>query len=600
MKRSLRILVLCLLAVAGLYWLWPGGTVKNAPRQGKDAVAKVNATNTPAAGAASAVAKALPTLNTNKLAYRLANTTNSIRKLETMPHAVLLANAFIDTDQPLDLKIPAHLKAEGDPGAYIVQARKAIDAQFRAALAGAQAQIVSYIPNNAYLVKVTVGGAGALSGNPLVQAVLPYEPYYKLQSSLLGLAVNESTLPAGTALTLGLFATDPDAEAEVEKAGAKVIGHDQSPFGQVLRVLAPTDWTQLAQLPGVQFMEPAHTRRMANDLARVTMGISADTLVSSNYMNLYGSNVLVAVNDTGVDTNHPDFGVGGTAASPDTVPPCRVTGLTYFDMVDTNGHGTHVAGIIAGNGSRSLNPVNVGTYAEGSVPNADYRGKAPLANLFSIRANSYSDYQLQTNAAMTGALISNNSWDYGNGDAAYDLAAASYDYATRDALPYTTGSQPVLFVFAAGNDGNGDDSGIGGSGDTILSPGTAKNVITVGALEQLRYITNVVSLFVTPGTGRTLPLPRTRCSFGMLRTDPVTRWQLFRPGNVGIGTEGNYGRFKPDVVAPGRLWSRPPRFANNDEWNTNAYYNPTNHSLRLILTSWWPAMGCCISPVQVT
>ena len=571
--------MLCLLAVAGLYWLWPGGTVKNAPRQGKDAVAKVNATNTPAAGAASAVAKALPTLNTNKLAYRLANTTNSIRKLETMPHAVLLANAFIDTDQPLDLKIPAHLKAEGDPGAYIVQARKAIDAQFRAALAGAQAQIVSYIPNNAYLVKVTVGGAGALSGNPLVQAVLPYEPYYKLQSSLLGLAVNESTLPAGTALTLGLFATDPDAEAEVEKAGAKLVGRDQSPFGQVLRVLAPTDWTQLAQLPGVQFLEPAHSRRMANDLSRVTMGISPDTLVSSNYMNLYGSNVLVAVNDTGVDTNHPDFGVGGTAASPDTVPPCRVTGLTYFDMVDTNGHGTHVAGIIAGNGSRSLNPVNVGTYAEGSVPNADYRGKAPLANLFSIRANSYSDYQLQTNAAMTGALISNNSWDYGNGDAAYDLAAASYDYATRDALPYTTGSQPVLFVFAAGNDGNGDDSGIGGSGDTILSPGTAKNVITVGALEQLRYITNVVSLFVTPGTGTNAPTTN-QVQFWYAATDSSDQVAAYSAlGNVGIGTEGNYGRFKPDVVAPGTfVVSTSSGFPNNDEWNTNAYYNPTNDS----------------------
>ena len=49
-----------------------------------------------------------------------------------------------------------------------------------------------------------------------------------------------------------------------------------------------------------------------------------------------------------------------------------------------------------------------------------------------------------------------------------------------------TGSQPVLFVFAAGNDGGGDDNGGGGNPDTILSPATAKNVITVGALEQYR------------------------------------------------------------------------------------------------------------------
>ncbi len=96
--------------------------------------------------------------------------------------------------------------------------------------------------------------------------------------------------------------------------------------------------------------------------------------------------------------------------------PIRVAGLTPLDLVDTNGHGTHVAGIIAGNGSMSLNPVNVGVYAEGSVSNADFRGKAPLANLFSLAYGGYTDYQLQTNAAMVGALISNNSWDYGNGD----------------------------------------------------------------------------------------------------------------------------------------------------------------------------------------
>ena len=63
-----------------------------------------------------------------------------------------------------------------------------------------------------------------------------------------------------------------------------------------------------------------------------------------------------------------------------------------------------------------------------------------------------SDQQLQEAAALTNALISNNSWNYG-GDNAYDLAAASYDAATRDALAEVTGSQPVLFVFSAGNGG---------------------------------------------------------------------------------------------------------------------------------------------------
>jgi len=58
-------------------------------------------------------------------------------------------------------------------------------------------------------------------------------------------------------------------------------------------------------------------------------------------------------------------------------------------------------------------------------------------------------------------LISNNSWNYG--DSSYNLAAASYDAAVRDALPEVTGSQPVLFVFSAGNGGGGNNDGGGGN-----------------------------------------------------------------------------------------------------------------------------------------
>ena len=131
--------------------------------------------------------------------------------------------------------------------------------------------------------------------------------------------------------------------------------------------------------------------------------------------------------------------------------------------------------------------------------NGQFRGMAPAATLYSVAAinNTFSflnnsDQYLQEAPALTNALISNNSWNY-DGDSIYDLAAASYDAAVRDALPKVTGSQPVLFVFAAGNGGGGNDNGGGGNGDTILSPATAKNVITVGALEQLRNITNIVT-----------------------------------------------------------------------------------------------------------
>src|SRR5207249_178329 len=117
---------------------------------------------------------------TIRFPYRLGNTTKSITELVHSDRALLLANAFIDTSVPRGPAIPPHLRAQGDPGSYIVQARGPVDAAFRKMLADAGATIVSYMPNNAYLVRVAAGGAQDLAANPLTHTILPYEPYYKL------------------------------------------------------------------------------------------------------------------------------------------------------------------------------------------------------------------------------------------------------------------------------------------------------------------------------------------------------------------------------------------------------------------------------------
>lgn len=554
--RRVVLILLCLLSLATVWLFWPGRTphaplAKSSAMTVSSAAGAATGSNAVSA-AASTASSATNSAATNRLAFRLTNTPKTLGQLTTTPHAILLENALVDTDVKPGLSIPKHLQADGEPGAFIVQARGVIDGAFRSAVMAAGGQIVSYIPNNAYLVQLSSAAAGRLAGNPLVQAVLPYEPYFKVRSSLLGRAVEQKPLVPGTVLTLGLFTATAEAtEKQIEALGAKPIGKpDRSPFGPVVRVLPPADWTALARLPGVQVMEPSHQRVNANDLSRVTTGLAADTVTTTNYLDLSGSNVLVVVNDSGVDALHPDL-----------TP--RVIG---FDLTDTNGHGTHVAGIIASSGLNDTAPVNVGANAQGSITNADFRGKAPLATIFSM-SSANSDYALQTNAALQGALISNNSWAYG-GDTEYDLAAASYDWATRDALPGTTGSQAVLFVFAAGNSGGGNNDGGGGSGDTILSPGTAKNVITVGALEQLRDITNIVTTVTSSGTTN-------QTAFWQPRTDSDKQVADYSSrGNVGVGTEGDFGRFKPDVVAPGTFVVS----TRSSQWDTNAYFNPTNIS----------------------
>jgi subtilisin-like proprotein convertase family protein len=574
-KRSSFWILSCLLLLAGAWLFWP--SARHMARSQKTAAPAVRPTVTTTRsastaplllGCGNAATNSAP--KTNAFAYRLTNTKKSLVQLMGDPHAILLENALLDTRVALNLSIPKNLQAQGDPGAYIVQANGPINNAFRATLAAAGAQIVSYIPNNAYLVTVAADGAAALAGRPGVSSVLPYEPYYKVSASLLGLAVNQKSLPDNTVLTLGLFPNTATATmAQIQQLGGTVVANDQSPFGPIVRVTPPQNWTALAVLPGVQIVELAHRRALANDLARVTLGISTDTVTNGDYMNLFGSNVLVEVNDTGIDATHPDFGVTGSAEVPGSATPSRIIGdinNPALSMVDTNGHGTHVAGIIAGNGSKSYSVTNT---PQGSVTNADFRGKAPAARLYSVAAlddtgvSDISDSYLQEAPALTNALISNNSWTY-VGDSSYDLAAASYDAAVRDALPTVTGSQPVLFVFAAGNEGGGNDGGGGGNPDTITSPGTAKDVITVGALEQLRNITNIVT--DASGNSNAVWQPQTDTSFQIAGYSSR--------GNVGIGTEGAFGRFKPDVVAPGSFVVS----TRSEQWDQAAYYNPTNYS----------------------
>ncbi|MGD0814502.1 MAG: S8 family serine peptidase [Verrucomicrobiota bacterium] len=486
--------------------------------------------------------------------YRLSNTKQNIQQLLHNNHALILRNALIDTEAPVALNIPAHLRAKGAPGSYLVQADRPLDKAFYAELSQAGASYISYVPNNAVLVAASPEVATNLAATADVVAVLPYEPYYKLDSTLLPSAVEQQ--PQTNALSVTTFPGQRDAAlAALTQLGATLIGEDRSPFGPTLVVNVPSgSLTAIAQLPLAQEIEAYMPRRLMNDLTRVIMGVATNTLIgTTNYLGLTGLNVTVNLNDTGVDSTHPDF-----------LPTSRLVGDFPSSLTDTDGHGTHVAGIIAGNGSESD---TVTSQIPGSIiPGADFRGKATNATLFvqalDLVAGPYvSDSFLQQNASVNLGptnLISNNSWDYAS--SVYDMHAASFDAATRDAQPNVDGEQPLLFVFAAGNNGSGSDSGINGRANTILSPATAKNVITVGAIDSPRFITNEV----------TLDFQNTNeVWYG--DTDNSNLVADFSScGNVDIGIEGLYGRFKPDVVAPG-MFTISCRAAD--------YVDPTNQTV---------------------
>ncbi len=488
---------------------------------------------------------------------RLSNTTKTIDQLARDNQAILLRNALIDTRVEAP-NIPEHLRAKGDPGSYIVQARGPLTDLFRAELSAAKAEIVSYVPNNAYLVRMNRGGVEKLMGNKDVESILPYEPYYKLDTDLLELAVKKEALSLDKIVRVTWFPGQLDAGVKALPKGS-VVGEDlkSSPFGPE-SLVSTADLVALANLPEVQGVERSYERTLFNDLTRVRLGISTNSLITTlNHQGLTGSNVFVNVNDTTIDNGHPDL-------TPRIFPGAGV-GIT-----DTDGHGTMVAGIITSSGAPDQPN---GTNVPGSVAGADFRGKAPAAKIFSLDIFAgLSDWQLQETAARTNLfafnrnspLISNNSWGYGS--SSYNSAAASYDMAVRDAIPGVTNSQPMIYVFAAGNGGGGNNNGQGGFSGSVISPSTAKNVITVGVLENPRNITNDI---IRPN--RSCVIVTNKEFLGLTDSSNQVAFLSSR-GNVGVSLEGTFGRFKPDVVAPG-TFIVSTRSRQLDE---GVYYSTTN------------------------
>ncbi|MCS1409873.1 MAG: Major intracellular serine protease [Verrucomicrobia subdivision 3 bacterium] len=507
--------------------------------------------------------------------YRLRNTARSVDELARSDHAILLNNALIDTASNIPLVVPKHLRAAEDTESYLLQSVGPFNHVFdQESLDQLEITKVAYIPHNTWIVRMKPTMAAKVRGFAGTQSVLPFDPYFKLNDQLLEFAVRQADIPGIIPLQLTLFAGAEGAVfVELEAIGAEYVAEGTSPFGQTVMVKAPRSALgAIASLDGVLTVEPVAPRQIANDLTRVRLGAdnSLTNLMNTNLHELSGKDILVNINDTGVDARHPDL--ANRVFSPDR-----------RNLLDAEGHGTHVAGTIASSGANSPMITNV----FGSPTNANFHGMAPEASLFVLPIDLVtgplvSDGFLQETAAdynyvdqnRTNVLISNNSWNFRNARE-YNTSAASYDAAVRDALPEMEGEQPVLYVFSAGNSGSGNEDGRGGEPASVFSPGTAKNVITVGALESLRFITNeVVTGFIDEVMTNDMEMLITNQIPIMERlfqppTDSSTQVASFSSrGNVGVGIEGDAGRFKPDVVAPGSFtistragnWTDPEQF----------------------------------------
>lgn len=246
---------------------------------------------------------------------------------------------------------------------------------------------------------------------------------------------------------------------------------------------------ELAVENAVYWIEPYREPRLLGERGALSLsglldseqdcleGAAFDYQAWLNSIGLDGSGVTVHVMDDGLSqgiaTNAP-----GTA-HPDILG--RIVGIdnsTNDALGDSGGgHGHINASIIMGQpiaGGGRVGP-NGFLLGQGVAPQARVHATKVFSNggRFEL-VDDISLADLVTSASKAGARISSNSWGASTGGT-YDSDSQLFDRLTRDADLDTPGRQPMLFCFAAGNDGS--------SANTVGSPATAKNVIAVGAGE---------------------------------------------------------------------------------------------------------------------
>ena len=225
--------------------------------------------------------------------------------------------------------------------------------------------------------------------------------------------------------------------------------------------------------------------------------------------------------------NHTGAGIGialidsGMAGHPDLDP--RVVYRQDFtpanNPADQYGHGTHVAGILAGTGNRSTGANNFYTF----------KGIAPQANLINLRVldQNGSGTDSEVIAAINQAISLKSKYNI----RVINLSLGRPVYESYQLDPLCQAVEAawkagIVVVVAAGNDGRDNSAGTNGYG-TITVPGNDPYVITVGAMKTMS----------TPS--RADDLIASYSSKGPTMLDHVVKPDLVAPGNNIISTYKN-------------------------------------------------------------
>ena len=363
-------------------------------------------------------------------------------------------------------------KEESNPGLHLVQFVGPTRDEWLMSLAQDGLEVVQYIHPYTYVVWGESTAIDRTTAQSFVRWSGAYQPAYAVLPQYRTLQASPIAVRA--------MAYAPDELDEMIQdiqglGGTQItISTGSDPVFELLGFTISGDrLQQVASLPGVYSLQPVPTDggergEMSN---QITAGnYSASNLAYTGYLNwlnrlgLSGNGVVIANVDSGIDQDHTDLS--------NRILSC--TGSTCGGDAASD-HGTHTAGIIAGDGSSGI------TDGSGFLRGL---GMAPGANL--VEQLYYPTYTLpggmltlMYQSSLNGAVISGNSWGPSGSPLGYDSDTRQVDIGVPDADPDAPFDQPLTYVLSIMN-GYGGTSSQG-------TPDEAKNILTIGSTEMQTY-----------------------------------------------------------------------------------------------------------------
>ncbi len=378
----------------------------------------------------------------------------------------------------------------------LIQFRSKLDTASRKALSEAGIKLLGYIPHNSWFASIPVSLDHDLPVLSMVRWIGKILPEDKLSQALLG---DDRRLEEGGKIKINvIYFRDTDTRTlrnRLEALSAKVINED--PLLKSITVsVKPGKIQSLANDDAVRWVEPAGSGGEAES-DRVRTHIQVDQVQG---MDLTGDGIRVGIfEDHHAFRDHPDFGT--RVKTPD--------GTGGYDPAR---HTTSVAGIIGGSGSQSV--LEFGTPYQ-------WIGMAPKVEMYSFDFTNGTDFgrDLADAVAYHEIDVANNSW----GDSSCDTYGKYLTYsAFLDDVVHGEHNAPfggrLPLVFSVGNDrdGRGKNNILDCSVfkdkvlpfenyGTLNQPKTAKNIITVGAVDSTNNAMTPYSSWGPTADGRIKP-----------------------------------------------------------------------------------------------